>query len=46
MSQYEMRALGKAGLLRPAVAGDPEDKRIVVDPLIAYLRAAKPTTAS
>jgi Cdc6-like AAA superfamily ATPase len=40
MTSYEQRALVSAGLLRPAMAGDTEDERIVIDPLIAYFRAA------
>jgi len=43
LSRSERRALEKAGLLRPAMAGDAEDERIVIDPLIAYLRVAATT---
>lgn len=35
------RDLEKAGLLRPAMAGDPEDSNWVIDPLCGYLRAAQ-----
>lgn len=38
--------LSQLGLMRPAVAGDPSDPRIVLDPLIAYLRAAMAPKAS
>ena len=41
ISASERRALMSAGLLRPAMAGDAEDERIVIDPLIAYLRVAR-----
>lgn len=40
LSPREQRALIKAGLLRPALAGDPEDPTLLVDPLCAYLRLA------
>jgi Cdc6-like AAA superfamily ATPase len=40
ISPRENRALVSAGLLRPAMAGDAEDTRVVIDPLIAYLSAA------
>jgi hypothetical protein len=43
ISPRDRRALMSAGLLRPAMAGDPEDDRIVLDPLLAYLRAAAKT---
>lgn len=33
-------ALERAGLLRPAIAGDPDDPRVVIDPLCGYLRHA------
>jgi hypothetical protein len=39
LTERERRALRKAGLLRPALAGDSEDQRIVLDPLFAYLAA-------
>jgi hypothetical protein len=42
----ERRALVSAGLLRPAMAGDPEDTRVVIDPLIAYLSAASRVAAA
>lgn len=40
LSTHERHALERAGLLRAAVAADPEDPRLVLDPLIAYLRVA------
>lgn len=43
LTSPERRALEQDGLLRPAMAGDPEDERIVIDPLIAYLRVAAAT---
>jgi hypothetical protein len=43
LTNRERLVLEKAGLLRPAVAGDPTDPTVIVDPLIAYLRAAKLT---
>lgn len=36
----ERHALERAGILRPAMAGDPHDNRIVIDPMVAYLRVA------
>jgi hypothetical protein len=36
----ERHALERAGLLRAAAAGDSDDPRLVLDPLIAYLRVA------
>lgn len=36
----ERRALEKSGLLRPAMAWNDEDTRVIVDPLVAYLRRA------
>ncbi|HYO60015.1 hypothetical protein [Archangium sp.] len=41
LSESERKDLEQAGLLRPAMAGDPKDTRIVIDPLCAYLRMAK-----
>jgi hypothetical protein len=46
LSHGERRALMKAGLLRPALAGDPEDTTLLVDPLCAYLRLASTDAAS
>jgi hypothetical protein len=46
MSPYEQRALLRAGLFRPAIADDPEEKTIVIDPLIAYLRASSNVTSA
>jgi Cdc6-like AAA superfamily ATPase len=46
LTERERLALSKAGLLRPAVAGDPSDTRLVLDPLVAYFRAAKDAAAS
>lgn len=40
LTPREHKALTKYGLLRPAMAGDPSDKNIVLDPLFAYLRMA------
>ena len=40
MSERERRSLRKAGLIRPALAGDTGDQSIVLDPLFAYLAAA------
>lgn len=40
LAAYERLTLERAGLLRPAVASDPTDPRIVLDPLCAYLRTA------
>jgi hypothetical protein len=37
----DRRALTRAGLLRPAMAGDPDDLQLVIDPLVAYFRAAQ-----
>lgn len=37
----ERRDLQKAGLLRPAMAGDESNTDLVLDPLCAYLRAAQ-----
>jgi Cdc6-like AAA superfamily ATPase len=36
----ERRALEKSGLLRPAMAWNDEDTRVIIDPLVAYLRRA------
>lgn len=36
----EVRALEKSGLLRTAMAWNDEDTRVIVDPLVAYLRRA------
>jgi hypothetical protein len=41
LSESDRKDLEQAGLLRPAMAGDPRDTRIVIDPLCAYLRLAK-----
>ena len=41
LTPMDRRTLTQAGLLRPAMAGDPEDTRIVIDPLCAYLRVAR-----
>jgi hypothetical protein len=41
LSESDRKDLEQAGLLRPAMAGDPKDTRIVIDPLCAYLRMAK-----
>ncbi len=46
ISTREHRALVSAGLLRPAMAGDLEDTRVVIDPLIAYLSAASRVAAA
>ncbi|HSO00654.1 MAG TPA: hypothetical protein VLS89_20320, partial [Candidatus Nanopelagicales bacterium] len=40
MTPRETTTLMKAGLLRPAIAGDPNDRLIVLDPLFAYLHMA------
>ncbi len=40
LSPPDRQALVRAGLLRVAAAADPEDSRIVLDPLIGYLAAA------
>ncbi|MCU0655425.1 MAG: AAA family ATPase [Polyangiaceae bacterium] len=40
ISEQERHSLERAGLLRPAMAGDPHDRRIVLDPMVAYLRVA------
>jgi hypothetical protein len=40
LTDRERRALRKTGLFRQALAGDPADNRIVLDPLFAYLAAA------
>ncbi len=42
LNDREFQVLARAGLVRPAMAGDPEDRRIILDPLCAYLRAARP----
>lgn len=39
-SKRERFVLEKYGLLRPAMAGDPDDTSIVLDPLCAYFRAS------
>jgi hypothetical protein len=41
LTEGERRALRKAGLIRPALAGASEDERIVLDPVLAYLAAAR-----
>jgi hypothetical protein len=41
LSDRDRRELAKAGLLRPAMAGDPTNTDLVLDPLCAYLRAAQ-----
>ena len=41
VTAHERLALERAGLLRPAVASDPSDPRIVLDPLCSYLRTAR-----
>ncbi|WNG17851.1 hypothetical protein [Cystobacter fuscus] len=43
LSESDRKELEQAGLVRPAMAGDPHDTRIVIDPLCAYLRLAKKT---
>ncbi len=43
LSSSERATLGQAGLVRPAMAGDPGDPRITVDPVAAYFRMAKRT---
>lgn len=40
ITEQERQALLQAGLLRPAMAGDAKDPRVVLDPLIAYLAKA------
>jgi hypothetical protein len=40
LSIHERHTLERAGLLRAAAAAEPEDPRLVLDPLIAYLRVA------
>ena len=40
ISEEERHALSQSGMLRPAMAGDAKDTRIVLDPLIAYLAKA------
>lgn len=40
LSETERRQLENANLLRPALAGDPENVHIVLDPLVAWLRRA------
>lgn len=42
LTDREFQVLARAGLVRPAMAGDPEDRRIILDPLCAYLRVARP----
>ena len=39
--QPRLYTLERAGLLRGAAAADPDDPRLVIDPLIAYLHIAK-----
>lgn len=46
INESERQALAQAGLLRPAMAGDPKDLRIVLDPLISYLAKASQATGS
>lgn len=41
LTESERKALEQAGLIRPAMAGDPHDTRMVIDPLCAYLRMAR-----
>lgn len=38
ISDREREALSNAALLRPAMAGDPSERGIIIDPLCAYLR--------
>ncbi len=40
LTPHERVALERSSLLRPAVASDPTDPRLVLDPLCAFLRAA------
>ena len=40
LTPHERLALERSSLLRPAVASDPTDPRLVLDPLCAFLRAA------
>lgn len=40
LSSHEVYTLERAGLLRGAAAADPDDPRLVIDPLIAYLHIA------
>lgn len=40
LSERDRRTLEQYGFFRPAMAGNPDDPRIVLDPLFAYLRAA------
>lgn len=40
INHRERRTLSRAGLLRPALAGDPDDDQIVIDSLCAYLHIA------
>lgn len=40
LSDHERHTLERAGLVRAAAAADPDDPRVVVDPLVAYLRIA------
>lgn len=40
LSGHELYTLERAGLLRGAAAADPDDPRLVLDPLIAYLHIA------
>lgn len=42
LSDTERRQLENANLLRPALAGDPVDAHLVLDPLIAWYRRANP----
>lgn len=44
IGRYERLALARLGLLRPVIAGDPDDSRIVLDPLCAYLRPERAAT--
>ncbi len=41
-AERDRLTLEQYGLIRPAMAGNPDDPRIVFDPLFAYLRAAGP----
>jgi Cdc6-like AAA superfamily ATPase len=40
LRKTELQALEKSGLLRPAMAWNNDDTRVIVDPLVAYLRRA------
>lgn len=47
--RYERLALSREGLLRPASAGNVDDPRLLIDPLLGYYRAASltvPVTSS